>query len=520
MSITVRTRSQNDLLYERMRSFIPPHINCYAHSGYNRRKDAEVFLHDAIDNTSGMLLILDEDAFITNWDSIIRISSTMLENNISHAGVPDGGLLAHRKHSYLSFNPFFVLFNCDLIKKAKGNLERALINSTVFDANMESLKPGWLNNNYNHDYFEPFDGLFYWLAKVGKPLFLNARTFSDGITTEVIDENGKDICLHAWYSRRYGYDDEQRKRINLIYELAVERNKQNENKVMNQSQNEDISSAYEDYIINFIFDKQSKDLFSKISLAYDNCFLLAKENRFADAEIQMKQGEQYQKSLGPDVQHWINSFLGQRVAYYYYKIRDFENAINVSNKVISSGKILVENGYQFMFFSSIQQMFNISRIFFARKDVSTALTYSGDAIKLMIDQSSRWKPELFIEKGSFSENEMIATIQYKMIHGIIVESYAKSIKAFGSECIDAENLLREFTTDMINLDLENAFDDLKYRDLTTFFQIAGGFWTYGTDVIDEPGAAFLQAKNTDKKVLKILFELANSIKVSERSISS
>jgi hypothetical protein len=517
MNITVRTRSQNDLLYERMRSFIPRHIDCYAHAGYNRRKDAAVFLHDAIDNTPGMLLILDEDAYITNWDCIIRLSASMLENNISHAGIPDGGLLAHRKHSYLTFNPFFVLFNCDLIKKVKGNLERAFINSTVFDANLESLKPAWLNNNYNHDYFEPFDGLFYWLAKVGKPLFLCARTLSDGITTEVIDENGNDICLHAWYSRRYGYDEEQRKRINLIFDLAVERNQKNKNKVMNQSQNEDISSAYEDYAINFIFDKQSKDLFAKISLAYDNCFLLAKENNFADAEIQMKLGEQYQTSLGSDVQQWINSFLGQRVAYFFYKTGDFENAINISNKIIGSSKILVENGYQFMFFSSIQQMFNISRIFFARKDVSAALTYSRNAIKQTIVQSFRWKPELFIDTSSFSEKELILNMQYKMIYSIIVESYARAIKAFGSERIDAQNLLRDFTIGMIDLDLENSFGDQQFRDLTAFFQIARGFWTNGTDVIDEAGAAFIQSKNADKKLLKVLFELANAIKASERS---
>ena len=107
-----------------------------------------------------------------------------------------------------------------------------------------------------------------------------------------------------------------------------------------------------------------------------------------------------------------------------------------------------------------------------------------------------------------------------MIYSIIVESYARAIKAFGSECIDAQNLLREFTTSMIDLDFENAFGDSQYRDLTIFFQIVRGFWTNGTDVIDEAGAAFLQAKNADKKLLKILFELANSVKASERSISS
>jgi hypothetical protein len=107
-----------------------------------------------------------------------------------------------------------------------------------------------------------------------------------------------------------------------------------------------------------------------------------------------------------------------------------------------------------------------------------------------------------------------------MIHSLIVENYARAIKAFGGDCIDAENLLREFTTSMIDLDLEKAFGDSKYRELTIFFQIARGFWIYGTDVIDDAGAAFLQAKTTDKKLLKILFELANSIKASESSKQS
>jgi len=222
MNITVRTRSQNRLLYDRMRQFIPDNVKCVAHKSYNSWEDAVNFLHDAIDATSDMLLVLDEDAFITDWDSIIELCIFMKDAKYTHAGVPDGGALPHRKHSFLTINPFFALFDCDFIKPIKLKVERDEIDSTVYKSSMENLKPQWLDCYYEHDSIEPFSGLFYWLADIGKPLFLRADTLEDGISTEVKSFDNKSICLHTWYSRLYSIGKRERTRIDSVYRLAIE----------------------------------------------------------------------------------------------------------------------------------------------------------------------------------------------------------------------------------------------------------------------------------------------------------
>ena len=59
MKITVRTRSQNEELFNKMRSFIPSEIEVVAHTGYNDWTDASRFLHDVIEVTEGILVVID-----------------------------------------------------------------------------------------------------------------------------------------------------------------------------------------------------------------------------------------------------------------------------------------------------------------------------------------------------------------------------------------------------------------------------------------------------------------------------
>lgn len=223
MNITVRTRSQSKLLYERMRKFIPREITAIAHTGYSSWSGASTFLHDAIENTEDMLLVLDEDAYITNWEAVYKLIGLIKQNKYTHSGIPDGGIIAHRRHSFLTINPFFVIFNCELIKEIKKDISRKEIDSTAFELKMERLKPGWINEEYKHDMEEPFAGLFYWLAKFGIPLFLKGKTLNDKISTEVIGQEDDILCVHSWYSRSYHWDHEQQARIDRIYRRAIRR---------------------------------------------------------------------------------------------------------------------------------------------------------------------------------------------------------------------------------------------------------------------------------------------------------
>lgn len=220
MTIEVKTRSHNDLLYDRMASFIPGSVSGYAYTGYNTWRDASNFLHEAIDSSADMILVLDEDAFIIDWEKIVALCSYMKVNGYTHAGVPDGGVLAHRIHSFLTMNPFFVIFNCGALNPVKALYSREIIDQYQFSQKMQHLKPAWVNDQYENDTFEPFSGLFYWMAEIGRPLFLPASTMSDGISTQVFGPDNSTLCLHAWYSRLYDQDSKEKNRIDELYMAA------------------------------------------------------------------------------------------------------------------------------------------------------------------------------------------------------------------------------------------------------------------------------------------------------------
>lgn len=201
MKITVRTRSFNDELYSKMRSFIPSDVTCIKDDGYNEWQDAARFLHDAIENTDGYLLICDEDCYITDWQGVLNIAKAMQEEGAIFSGVPDGGVITHRALSWCTANPFFVMFDCDKIKEHKKNISRTLIDWHGYTPEIEKYKPDIVVGSFNHGSHEPFNGLFYWLLTVGKPLYLNGLTLGDGISTQVNGVNNEVVAIHTWYSR-------------------------------------------------------------------------------------------------------------------------------------------------------------------------------------------------------------------------------------------------------------------------------------------------------------------------------
>jgi|GEM_PF-6275314 hypothetical protein len=287
---------------------------------------------------------------------------------------------------------------------------------------------------------------------------------------------------------------------------------------MSNSKDEDISAVYSDYVVGRIFDEENRNLFSKIESAFDNCFMLSKENRVLEAETHLKAGERYKSLISPELQPWVTSFLGQRVSYFYYKVGNFEKAIDISNQIISSSRTLVSSGFQFMFFTEIQQRFNISRIFFAKREISAALEYNINSIQQTLERSPKWNANLFIESSSFSERDIIFDMQYKMMLSIILESYSRAIKALENNWCSLYSTLTEFTTKMERLDFEIQSGYYDCKDFSIFLKIVKYFFENGAESVDDTGADFLQSKHTDKRLLKILYELAKIISYNTRKV--
>lgn len=219
MGLKVFTRSMDEMLYNKMRSFIPKEIKCEAHTGYSEFTDAARFLHEMIERNDGVVLICDEDCFITDWNAVTEIAVKMWGGGYSFCGIPDGGVITHRAFSWVTANPFFVFFNCDVIKKEKAKLNRRIIDWHGYSPEIEIHKPDFVFGAFNHGNQEPFNGLFYWLAKWSTPLYINGTTMGDGIATEVLGLDNQTIAIHTWYSRDKGEANQMR--IAHLYNYAL-----------------------------------------------------------------------------------------------------------------------------------------------------------------------------------------------------------------------------------------------------------------------------------------------------------
>jgi hypothetical protein len=219
MNLTVRTRSANVDLYNKMRSFIPSEIQCVAHTAYDDWRDAARFLHDAIGMTEDFLLVCDEDCFIVDWKAVEILARTMENRGLVFCGVPDGGEILHRCFSWCVANPSFVLFNIKAMRSFFDSVPRDLIDIYRYAPKFEVYQPNFLLGAFNHGDHEPFNGLYYALLSIGTPLYLRGETLGDGLTTAIKGLDGKTIALHSWMSR--DKDEKNQARINRVYEYAL-----------------------------------------------------------------------------------------------------------------------------------------------------------------------------------------------------------------------------------------------------------------------------------------------------------
>jgi len=219
MQLTVRTRSSNEDLYIKMASLLPENLKKIRSDNYREWYHAASFLHDSIENTEGMLLIIDDDCFISNWDKVFELVCDCYNESVAYCGVPDFEIIPHRTNSWVVANPFFLILNCDIINAQKEGLSNSFIDS--YDCHIdESEKPEFISLDCEHGDSEPFNGLFYWMHDIGlkyKPL-KSAQIF-EGVSTKVIYD-GIPICYHSWYSREYAHFIEQKERIDNLFEYV------------------------------------------------------------------------------------------------------------------------------------------------------------------------------------------------------------------------------------------------------------------------------------------------------------
>lgn len=200
MTFTIYTRSYNDDLFKMMKEFVHDGVEIERMTGYNSWEDALHFITDVIKECNGWAVIMDEDFFPYNFYAVKEMVEYMNEHGYTHAGMPDRGVSPHRTLQWTTLNPFFNVINCPAIRAA-GGLDK--IDKPAFMACPT---------------FEIFDDLYLQMWKVGKPLYLNAATMTDGYTTHLMDQKGEYFALHSWLSREWVHGEKTR--ILNVYNTA------------------------------------------------------------------------------------------------------------------------------------------------------------------------------------------------------------------------------------------------------------------------------------------------------------
>lgn len=217
MKIEIYTRSMNVDLYRLSQSTI--------NLPYPRRRRLFTsadgyFFDDIMRSKADFIINIDEDAFIVDNEKLKNLLEYVLDHNYINCGVPDGGVIEIRKHNPLITNPFFNILNVAEIRK-KFKVNDIVRNYSVHKKEFEKFAPMHLMRSiYEFDFYEPYSPFFIWLATNFKTLYLDADEHNDKISTVVKDHLGQPFLLHSWYSRVYGKDDQQTRRINNLIKEA------------------------------------------------------------------------------------------------------------------------------------------------------------------------------------------------------------------------------------------------------------------------------------------------------------
>ena len=151
---------------------------------------------------------VDEDCFITDKEAVMRLVDYVVENGIANAGCPDGGTVGTRDGNPLVTNPFFNVFNLNLIRE---KFSKKAVKEFRYAENRQQMEASFpkemLNNGRAYDFdsvdLEPYYPFFLWQASTSKTLYLQNNKHPDSITTIAYNHLGEEICRHTWLSRFY-----------------------------------------------------------------------------------------------------------------------------------------------------------------------------------------------------------------------------------------------------------------------------------------------------------------------------
>ena len=217
MNAIVVTRAINDVLYSRMVQTLKlPFPRVQARNFFGVRGSIEYLFHCfSYHEKYDWILNIDEDCLIKNNHEILDLIDHMEKNNYDFCGMPDGGRCVHRFHNPIAMNPFFNVFSKKFCRSL-SLADKRLVAAAKMQDSLMPFSPQPLKGKFQYDNYEPFYPIFFWAILNGnRPLYLESEELKDQTTTVLKFKN--DFLVHTWYSRSYGKDPVQTRRIDAVF---------------------------------------------------------------------------------------------------------------------------------------------------------------------------------------------------------------------------------------------------------------------------------------------------------------
>ncbi|OHT44603.1 hypothetical protein [Flavobacterium tructae] len=208
-------------LYDKSSPFFPQDVQKYVIDGRNGMHGLKsiFYMMKMLKNKNiEWLIMADEDVLFQDSEIVFDIINKMKSEDYTVCGVRDGGMIAHRTYNPYLINTFFSILNFKELEKI-WNKDEILKNDysleNEFDDDLTNLK--W--NFDTKSLYEPYYCFYLWLRRKNKKfLFLDTEMNEDQIANS-ITYNNRVFLHHTWFARAYGKNDEQTKRINVLFDL-------------------------------------------------------------------------------------------------------------------------------------------------------------------------------------------------------------------------------------------------------------------------------------------------------------
>jgi hypothetical protein len=224
MKIKILTNYMNDDLYGISKSFYDDlnfeKIGVNGSNGFFAFNFLNYIITNQYFSDIDIMVYIDEDCFIVNKTALQDLINYVVENNVDCVGMPDGGIVSHRKFNPVAINQYFCILNLRKIREIY-NLNDVLQNKYADDLKQYTPFDVLVNSDYVYNDYEPYYKLFFWMIRNGlKFKYLSAYDFpEDEITTVLKNHEGIDFAYHTWYAREWKWNVlHQKERMRKIIE--------------------------------------------------------------------------------------------------------------------------------------------------------------------------------------------------------------------------------------------------------------------------------------------------------------